>query len=329
MSHVRQATMKAVVYRRYGPPEDLELEDIEVPSVGGGDVLVRVHAAAVNPGDVFSVLGRPYVGVRLLTGLLTPKQPVPGRAFAGTVETVGGNVTRFAPGDEVYGETSYGGYAEYISAAEKLLARRPQNITFEEAAAVPLSGVTALQGLRDKGRVQPESKVLVNGASGGVGTLAVQIARVFGAEVTAVSSTRNIETMKALGAHHVVDYTRQDFTQDRSRYDVVFDLIGNRPLTELTRILTPTGTLVLSSGPPSPTIRRIIRALLMSPFTRQRLVPNVQRISAPDLERLTTMIEADELRPVIDMVYPLSQAPEALRYHAEGHAQGRTVITMR
>lgn len=328
MSLQSHATMKAVVYREYGSPEVLKFENIEVPAVGDDDVLVRVHAAAVNPGDVFSVLGRPYVGARLVTGLLAPRHPVPGRASAGTVEAVGRNVTRFAPGDQVYGETSGGAYAEYISAAEKLLARKPDNITFEEAAAVPLSGVTALQGLRDKGGVQPKSTVLINGASGGVGTLAVQIARALGAEVTAVCSTRNIEMMKSLGVDHVVDYPREDFTRGGPRYDVVFDLIGNRPLTKLRRILTPTGTLVLSSGPPSPTIRRIIKALVMSPFIRQRLVPVLQMPSARDLEQLTELIEAGDVKPVIDRVYPLSRAPEALRYQAEGHAQGRTVITM-
>lgn len=322
------ATMKAVVYRRYGPPEVLEFKDTEMPSVGDDDVLVRVHAAAVNPGDLYSVLGKPHVGVRLMAGLLAPRHPVPGRASAGTVEEVGRNVTRFAPGDEVYGETSGGGFAEYVSATEKLWARKADNITFVEAAAVPLAGLTALQGLRDKGRVQPGSRVLINGASGGVGTLAVQIARALGAEVTAVCSTRNIEMMRSLGAAHVVDYTREDFSRGGPRYDVVFDLIGNRRLGELRRILTPTGTLVLSSGPPSPTIRRIIKALMMSPFFRQRLVPNLQMPSGDDLERLTELIEAGEVKPVIDQVYPLSQAADALRYQAEGHAQGRTIITM-
>jgi NADPH:quinone reductase-like Zn-dependent oxidoreductase len=323
------ATMQAVVSRRYGPPEALEFEILEMPAVGDSDVLVRVHAAAVNPGDVFSVLGRPYVGARAVTGVLAPRHPVPGRAFAGTVEAVGSNVSRFAPGDDVYGETSGGAYADYLAAADKLLARKPANVTFEEAAAVPLSGVTALQGLRDRGRVQPNSRVLINGASGGVGTLAVQIARVLGGEVTAVCSTRNIELVRSLGAQHVVDYTREDFTQGGRRYDVVFDLIGNRSLTELRRILTATGTLVLSSGPPSPTIRRLLKALVLSPLVRQRLVPNVQRLSGEDLERLTEWIEAGDVRPVIDRAYPLRQAPEALRYQAEGHAQGRTVITIR
>ena len=324
---IPKTKMRAVLYRRYGSPDVLELDDVDVPATGDDDVLVRVHAAAVNPGDLYSLLGRPYV-VRLITGLVTPRQPVLGRAFAGTVEAVGENVSRFRPGDEVYGEIPGGAYAEYVSVAERVLARKPHNTPFEEAAAVPLSGVTALKGLRDKGEVAPGNKVLINGASGGVGTLAVQIARSMGAEVTAVCSSRNVEMVQSLGADHVVDYTGEDFTLGRG-YDVVFDLVGNRSLAELRRTLTPTGTLVLSSGPPSPTIRRIITALVLSPFLRGRMAPLLQRSSREDLEHLTELIEASTLTPVIDRTYRLSDAPEAIRYQGQGHARGRTVITMK
>jgi len=319
--------MRSVVYRAYGSPEVLELDDIEVPTVGDGDVLIRVHAAAVNPGDFFSLLGRPYL-VRLATGLLAPRRPVLGRAFAGTVEAVSRNASRFQRGDEVYGEIPGGAYAEYVSVAEKVLARKPRNATFEQAAAVPLSGVTALQGLRDKGQVHAGSRVLINGASGGVGTFAVQIARALGAEVTAVCSTRNVEVARSLGADHVIDYTREDFTLGGPAYDVVFDLVGNHSLAELRRTLTPTGTIVLSSGPPSPTIRRILKALVISPFLGQRMTALLQTPSQEDLEHLTKLIEAGSVIPIVDRTYPINEAPAALRYQGRGHARGRTIITV-
>lgn len=326
-NHTRR-TMGAVVQRGYGPPDLLEYEEVEVPTVGDDDVLVRVHAAAVNPGDVFSLLGRPYV-VRLMIGLVRPRNPVAGRAFSGTVKQAGRNVTRFQPGDEVYGEASRGAYADYISVAHQVLARKPDNVTFEQAAAVPISATTALLGMRDKGRAAPGDKVLVNGASGGVGTFAVQIARALGVRVTAVCSSRNMELVRSLGAHHVIDYTREDFTRGGERYDVVVDLIGNHSLTDLRRVLTPDGILVLSSGPPSPTIRRIVKALVWSPLVSQRLVPVVQTPSGEDLQYLTGLIEGGEVAPVLDRVYPLQEASEALRYQSEGHARGRTVIAMR
>jgi NADPH:quinone reductase-like Zn-dependent oxidoreductase len=320
-------TMRAIVQRGYGSPELLEHEEVPVPAVEDGQVLVRVHAAAVNPGDVFSVGGRPLV-VRLATGMLKPRNPVPGRAFSGTVERVGRNASRFRPGDGVYGETARGAYAEYVSVQERALARKPDNATFEQAAAVPLSGVTALQGLRDKGRVAPGSRVLINGASGGVGTFAVQIGRSLGAEVTAVCSTRNVELLRSLGAHHIIDYTREDFTRTAERFDIVFDLIGNHSLSDLRRILTPTGTLVLSSGPPSPTLRRILKGVLRSPFVSQRLVPLFQTPNGDDLDDLTDLIESGEVMSVLDRVYQLDQAGAALRYQGEGHARGRTIIAV-
>lgn len=324
----RKTTMRAATYRAYGPPEAIEHAEVPVPDTGDNDVLVRVHAAAVNPGDYFSLLGRPWV-VRLATGLSKPRQVIPGRAFAGTVESLGHGATRFRPGDEIYGEISGGAYAEFASVDEKSLARKPRNATFEEAAAVPISGVTALQGLRDVGRVTSGASVLINGASGGVGTMAVQIARALGAEVTAVCRAENAEMMASLGAHHLVDYTKEDFTRHRGSYDVVFDVIGNHSLIDIRRSITRSGTLVLSSGPPSPTIRRIFAALVLSPFLSQRLRPLLQKASVHDLDRLTQMVESGEVVPVVDRAFPLNLAAEALRYQGEGHARGRTVITMK
>ena len=318
-------TMRAIVQPGYGSPAVLRYEEVEVPDVEDDQVLVRVRAAAVNPGDVFSLRGRPYV-VRLVTGMGKPRNPVPGHAFSGTVELVGRNVRRFRPSDGVYGEASRGAYSEFVSVRESVLARKPENTTFEQAAAVPVSGVTALQGLRDKGRVKPGARVLINGASGGVGTFAVQIGLSLGANVTAVCSTRNVELLRSLGADHVIDYTREDFTRAGDRYDVVFDLIGNHSLSNLRRILAPTGTLVLSSGPPSPTLRRILKALVWTPFVSQRMVPLLQTTNGRDLEHLTDLIEAGKVVPVLDRVYPLDEAPEALRYQSEGHARGRTIV---
>lgn len=321
-------SMRAVAQRSYGPPKALTLTEVEVPAMRERDVLVRVHAAAVNPGDVFSLMGRPYL-VRVVTGLLRPRNPVPGIAFSGTVAGLGRRVSTFQTGDKVYGEAPRGAYAEYVAVPAPRLARKPDNLTFEQAAAVPVAGVTALQGLRDKGRIAPGSRLLINGASGGVGTLAVQIGCSLGAVVTAVASTRNVERMRSLGAHHVIDYTQEDFTHRDERYDVVFDLIGNHSLQALRSILTPGGTLVLSSGPPSPTLRRIFTALLWSPFVSQHLRPLLQTSSREGLQSLTEMIEASEVTPILDRVYPLEEAAAALRYQAEGHARGRTVISVR
>jgi NADPH:quinone reductase-like Zn-dependent oxidoreductase len=316
--------MRAVVYRAYGSADVLAIDSVEVPAAGDGDALVRVRAAAVNPGDLYSMLGRP-LAVRLATGLVAPRRRVLGRAFSGTVESVGGNVSDLEAGEDVYGEVPGGAYAEYVSVGEKLVARKPRNTTFEQAAAVPLSGVTALQGLR--GRVGPGARVLINGASGGVGTMAVQIARSLGAEVSAVCGSGSIEMVRALGADRIVDYTRDDFTH-LDGYDVVFDLVGNRSLPELRRILKPNGTLVLSSGPPSPTIRRIVKALVISPLVRQRMRPLLATANKGDLEYLTELIEGGAVTPVIDRIFTLDEAPDALRYQGEGHARGRTIITM-
>jgi NADPH:quinone reductase-like Zn-dependent oxidoreductase len=322
-----KSTMKAMVYHQYGTPDVLALREAPVPAPADDEVLVRVHAAGVDPGVWFCLLGTPFV-VRAAVGLRRPRCPIPGRALAGRVEAVGRRVTRRRPGDAVYGEISGGAYAEYVAAPAAALAPKPANLTFEQAAAVPLSAVTALQGLRDKGRIQPGQQVLINGASGGVGTFAVQVAKAFGAHVTGVCSTRNVELVRSIGADQVIDYTREDFTRSGARYDLIFDLIGNHSLAACRRALTPTGRLVLSSGPPSPVFRRIIAALVLSPFMGQKMVPLLAMSVASDLETLTALIEAGKITPVIDRTYPLSETPEALRRQGEGHARGKTIVTI-
>ncbi|CAN5897825.1 NAD(P)-dependent alcohol dehydrogenase [soil metagenome] len=319
--------MKAIVYDRYGPPSVLELQEVAVPDVGDHEVLVRVHAAGVDPGVWFTLVGKPYV-VRAASGLFRPRKTILGRAVAGRVEAVGSKVAEFEPGAEVFGEIAGGAYAEYVSAPAKALALKPANLTFTEAAAVPLSAVTALQGLRDKGRIRKGHSVLINGASGGVGTFGVQIAKHFGAEVTGVCSTKNADLVRSIGADHVIDYTQQDFTQSSRHYDLIFDLVGNHPLSAYRRSLTPEGTLLLSSGPPSPVIRRIIAALVLSPFVGQRMVPLLSVPRREDLEALTELIEAGAVAPVIDRTYPLSEVAEALRHQGEGHRRGKIIITV-
>lgn len=319
--------MKAIIQRRYGTPDVLEYGDVDVPEIGDDEVRVRVRAAGVDPGVWFCVSGKPFV-VRAAVGLSKPRHSIPGRAMAGHVEAVGKNASRFQPDDEVYGELTGGAYAEYVAAPEKVLARKPANLTFEQAAAVPLSAATALQGVRDKGRTQPGQHVLVNGASGGVGTFAVQIAKALGAEVTGVCSGKNADLVGSLGADHVVDYALEDFTESGQRYDVVFDLIGNHSLRACRRALAPNGRLVLSSGPPSPVIRRLLAAVTLSPFMQKKMVPLLQTPNSDDLETLTQLVEAGAVTPVIDRTYPLHHAAEALRRQGEGHMRGKTVITI-
>jgi NADPH:quinone reductase-like Zn-dependent oxidoreductase len=323
-------TMKAIVQRAYGTPDALTLEDVEVPRIAADEVLIRVRAASVNHADWVMTCGRPLIG-RLAFGLRRPRQAVRGRDVAGTVEAVGASVTRFAPGDEVYAEVDTGSFAEYARAAESLVSTKPANLDFERAATVPLAGRTALQGLRDGGRVQPGQRVLVNGASGGVGTFAVQIAKALGAEVTGVCSARNAALVSSLGADHVVDYEREDFTAGSGRYDVIFDLIGNHPLTALRRSLTPGGTLVLSSGTGGRVfgpMGRILRALLLSPFVGQNLRIFAPTRGAVSLDALRELIESGAVTPAVDRVYPLAETAEAVRYFVEEHARGKIVITV-
>jgi NADPH:quinone reductase-like Zn-dependent oxidoreductase len=322
--------MRAIVQRAYGTCDVLRLEKIDEPLPGPRDVLVRVHAASVNRADWLVTTGRPAI-LRVGFGLRRPRVAVRGRDLAGTVTTVGGAVTGFGPGDEVYAETTTGSFAEYACVPERLVAPKPMNLTFEQAAAVPLAAVTALQGLRDVGKVRPGQAVLINGASGGVGTFAVQIAKTLGADVTAVCSTRNVELIRSLGADHVIDYTREDFTHSGPRYDVIFDLVGQHPLSALRAALTRTGTLVLASGDGGPVlgpIGRYIAALALSPFVPQRIRVLAARPSRRDLEALTAFIEAGQVTPVIEKVYALADTGKALRHLAEEHTRSKLVIAV-
>jgi NADPH:quinone reductase-like Zn-dependent oxidoreductase len=323
--------VKAITYHRYGAPEVLEFQEVDEPVVRDDEVLVRVRAASANPRDWHFMRGLPAF-MRLQFGLRGPKHRGLGSDIAGQVEAVGAKVTRFRPGDEVYADVVMGGFAEYASVPEAFLAPKPANLTFEEAAAVPLAALTALQGLRDHGRVQPGQKVLVIGAAGGVGTFAVQLAKWLGAEVTGVCGTAKADLVRSLGADHVVDYTREDVTRGRRGYDLVFQLAGTQSPSGLRRALTPTGTLLLSSGESDGRligpVDRIIKALLLAPFTRQRLVPFVARRSGEDLRVVKELIEAGTVTPVLDRTYPLSDVPEAIRYLEQGHARGKVVITV-
>lgn len=321
--------MKAIVYHRYGSPDALELKDIDKPVVNGDDVLVRVRAASVNPLDWHFLRGTPYL-VRIMTGLRKPTVTRLGVDVAGVVEAVGGNVTQFQAGDEVFG-TCKGAFAEYVCTSEGALALKPANVTFEQAAAVPIAALTSLQGLRDKGQIQPGHKVLINGAAGGVGTFAVQIAKSLGAEVTGVCSTRNVDMVRSIGAHHVIDYTKDDFTQNGQRYDLLFDSIGNRSLSACRRVMTRRGIYVVVGGPDGRWIgplARLLKAPLVSPFVSQNLIMLLASMKKEDLLALKALIEAKTVTPVIDRCYPLSQVPEAIRYLEEGHARGKVVITL-
>lgn len=324
--------MKAIVQDRYGSPDVLELREVDKPVVAGHEVLIRVHAAAVNARDWHVMRGDPYMA-RLVLGFGRPKAKIRGTDFAGRVEAVGKDVKRFRPGDEVFGEAD-GAFAEYVCAPDDVVEPKPASLTFEQAAVVPLAGNTALMGLRDLGGVQPGQKVLVNGASGGVGTFAVQIAKSFGAEVTGVCSTRNVDLVRSLGADHVIDYTREDFTGNGQRYDVVLDLVGNRSLTECRRALTPAGTLVLSGGGVSDggslvgPMGLILRGQALSRFVRHRLLVLTATPSKENLAALRELAESGKITPVIDRTYPLSEVPEAIRYLEVEHARAKVVITV-
>ena len=323
--------MQAITYHRYGAPDVLELEEVDAPALGEDEVLVRVRAASVNPRDWHYLRGLPYI-MRPI-GLRIPKDGGLGSDMAGQVEAVGRAVTRFRPGDEVYAFVLAGGFAGYARVPENVLGPKPANLSFEQAAAVPLAALTALQSLRDHGRVQPGQRVLIIGASGGVGTFAVPLAKLFGAEVTGVCSTRNLELVRSLGADHVIDYTREDFAGNGRRYDLVFQLAGTRSPAAIRRALTPKGRLILSSGESSGRwvgpMDRIVKAAALSPFVPQTLAPFEAKQSRDDLQVLKDLIEAGKLTPVIDRTYPLRETPEALRYLEKGHARGKVVITVR
>jgi NADPH:quinone reductase-like Zn-dependent oxidoreductase len=325
-----EAGMKAVVQRRYGSPEVLEYTDVGRPVVGDGDVLVRVRAASVHPGDYFVMTGVPSM-VRLAFGLRRPRSPIPGRDVAGVVEAVGAAVTDLQPGDEVFGWSTTGTLAQYACVPAGQLVRKPDRLTMAQAAAVPTSGLTALQAMRDIAHVQHLHKVLVTGASGGVGTFAVQIAKALGAEVTGVCSTRNVDLVRSLGADHVIDYARTDFIQAGRRYDVILDNVEAQSLSEVRRALTPTGTLIPNSGRGGRWVGplgRVVKARARSLVTRQTLQPFLSVEKHQDLRTLTGWLEAGELTPVIDRTYRLSAAADALRYVGAGHTRGKVVITV-
>jgi len=321
--------VKTVVHKRFGSPiEVLEFEEIEKPELVDDGALVRVRAASINPADWYGVMGRPYVG-RIQMGLLKPKDRTVGMDFAGTVEAVGRDVTQFRPGDDVFGRS--GSFAEYVCVSERV-APKPANLTFEQAAAVPVAAITALQGLRDKGRLQPGQKVLVNGASGGVGTFAVQIAKALGAEVTAVCSTRNVEQARSLGADRVIDYMREDFTRGGERYDVILDVAGTRSWSRYRRVMNPRATLVIVGGPKTNPLLgplgHVIRVLLAAWRGSQKAVFFVANLNEADLEVLRELLESGKVTPVIDRRYELSEVADAFRYLGEGHAQGKIVISV-
>ncbi len=322
----KDSHMKAIVYHNYGSPDVVKLEEVEKPAPQDHEVLVKVQAASVNAADWHIMRGKPYFMRLMGFGLLKPKHKILGTDIAGRVEAVGINVKQFQPGDEVFGNIR-GGFAEYVCAREDALVLKPANISFEEAAAVPIAAVTALQGLRDKGQIQPGQKVLINGASGGVGTFAVQIAKAFGAEVTAVCSTRNVDLMRSIGADHVIDYTREDFTQNGQGYDLILAANGYHSLSDYQRALSPKGTYIMTGG----SMAQLYQAMLLGPWIsmtgRKKMGNLMAKINQKDLVCMKELLEAGKVVPVIERRYPLSQVAEALRYVEEGHARGKVVIS--
>ena len=316
--------MKAFVQNEYGTPDVLQLKEVAQPEVKENQVLVRVHAASVNAGDYFSMSGSPWAA-RFSVGFPKPKDYILGWDVAGRVEVVGGNVTQFQPGDEVFGGANHA-FAEYASTNEKNLTLKPANLTFEGAAAVPTAALTALQGLRDAGKVQAGQQVLINGAAGGVGTFAVQIAKALGAEVTGVCSARNVDLVRSLGADHVFDYTTQDFIQSGGRYDLILDNVGSRSFSDLRRALTPQGVIIPNTGHAG--MGYVIKGFVLSAFMRQHGRMYLTSVNSADLVVLKEMIEAGKIRSVIDRTYPFNEIPAAVGYVGEGHARGKVVITV-
>jgi NADPH:quinone reductase-like Zn-dependent oxidoreductase len=322
--------MKAAVYHRYGPPDVVQIEDVEKPVPQDNEVLIKVRAASVNPLDAGLMKGKPH-SFRIFFGLRTPRLTRPGVDVAGHVEAVGKNVTEFKPGDEVFGSCR-GAFAEYACTPEGKLAMKPDNVTFEEAASVPVAAFTALQGLRDKGHIQPGQKVLINGAAGGVGTFAVQIAKSFGAQVTGVCSTRNVEMVRSISADQVIDYTQEDFTESGQRYDLIFDTYMNHSLSACRRVLSPKGRYIMVGGPARRwmigILAPVIKALVLSRFVSQKFMVFIARSSKEDLNTMRDLMAAGKVRPVIDKRYGLSEVPQAIRYLEERHARGKVVITL-
>ena len=323
--------MKGIVYRCYGSPDVLKLEDIEKPVAGDGQVLVKVHAAAVNPLDFHYIHGTPYL-VRLEAGIGTPNNPRLGVDFAGTVEAVGKNVTQFHPGDEVFGGRT-GAFAEYVTVREdRAIVPKPANVTFEQAASVPIAALTALQALRDKGKVQAGQKVLINGASGGVGTFAVQIAKSYGAEVTGVCSGKNMEMVRSIGADHVIDYTKEDFTRGQQHYDLIVDTVSTHSFLEYTHVLNPKGKVVVVGGPSGNWLIGMlgswIYTRMVSPFVSQESTMILAEFNKADMAVLADLLQTGKMTPVIDRTYKLNEVPEAIKYLEQGHARGKVVISL-
>jgi NADPH:quinone reductase-like Zn-dependent oxidoreductase len=330
LTRVQTKTMKAVVFHRYGPPEQLELKDVEKPEVDDDGVLVRVRAASINALDWRVMRGEPYVGRLMGMGLRKPIRSIPGVDSAGTVEAVGKNVTEFKPGDEVIGHR-INACAEYVLGKERHFVKKPARLTFEQAAAVPVAGMTALEALRDGGQIKSGQKVLINGAAGGVGTFAVQLAKAFGAEVTAVCGKRNVEMVRSIGADHVIDYTKEDFARSGQRFDLILMINGDRSIGACRRVLAPDGTLVIVGGSGSRLLGPMslwLQALVLRRFVRHKLVPFLSKGSKDGLVVLMELIEAGKLKPVIDRTFPLSETAAAIRYLEGHHARGKVVITV-
>lgn len=326
--------MKAIVYQNFGSPDVLRCEEIPKPTPGDNEVLIKIHAASINPLDWKVMKGGPFI-VRILLGLGKPKIKRPGVDVAGQVEAVGRNVTQFKPGDEVFG-TCRGAFAEYatsesVMGMKSVLVIKPGNVTFEQAASAPVAALTALQGLRDKGRIQPKQKVLINGAAGGVGTFAVQIARSFGANVTGVCSTKNVDMVRSIGADRIIDYTQEDFTKSGERYDVIFDCVGNHSLSACRRALNSHGRLIIVGAPDDAPLlgllARLIGALVLSRCVSQKMVFFIAKVNKEDLTIIGEFMSSGKVTPVIDRAYRLSEAPEAFRYMEAGHARGKVLIT--
>ena len=323
--------MKAIVCTKYGPPDVLKLEEVSKPTPSDDEVLVEVHAASVVFRDTALIRGKPFVARLMGQGLLKPKYRIPGTDLAGRVGAVGRNIKQFQPGDEVFGDISargYGGFAEYVSVLENALALKPAGMTFEEAAAVPQAALVALQGLRDKGQIQPGQKVLINGASGGNGTFAVQIAKSFGAEVTGVCSTRNLDMVRSIGADHVIDYTQEDFTNSGQRYDLILATAGYRSIFDYKRALSPGGIYVSAGGSMAQIFQPVFLGPLISMTGSKKLASLYMRPNQKDLLFVKELIEAGKVKPVIDRRYPLSEVAEAFRYYEEKHTRGKIIITV-
>ena len=318
--------MKAIVYEKYGPPEVLQLKEVEKPTPKDEEVLVKIHATAINSADGTLMRGKPFLG-RLWQGLLKPKNKILGADIAGKVEAVGKNVKQFKPGDEVFGDISdigFGGFAEYVAVPEKVLLQKPTNLKYEEAAALPAASVVALQGLRNHGQIKHGQKVLINGAGGGIGSFAVQIAKSFGAEVTGVCSTKKLDMVRSIGADHVIDYTKEDFTKSGQLYDLIFDLHVSHSISEYKRALAPNGAYIACDFNPT----SLFLGPLISLFGSKKVKSYLARINAEDLTYIKELIEAGKIRPVIDRRFPLNDVADAIQYYEEKHSQGKIIITV-